>query len=389
MIPLAVPNLCGNEAKYLQDCVKSTFVSSVGLYVNRFEQKVAQAAGAKFCVATSSGTTGLHAALHVSGVGRDDLVILPSFTFIASANAISHCGAMPWLFDIHRDSWTLDPDLLKEALNKETVLTKEGLKHKLTNRRVAAIMPVYTLGTPADMAPIIDIARQHALPVVADGAAALGARYRGENLGRLADLTVFSFNGNKTVTAGGGGAVVGNDEAILKLLKHVTTTARVGREYHHDMVGFNYRMTNLQAAVGCAQLEKLEQFVAAKRGIRRFYNSELIKLAGVSPFPEPDWAESACWFSGVILASNSLPAVSEICTQLETAGIQARPFWKPIHLQPPYMGCPRTEQRVSNSIWEKILTLPCSTTLSNGEQIAVMDRLRDILTLNRSRIGGH
>ena len=384
MIPLAVPNLCGNETKYLQDCVKSTFVSSVGPYVNRFEEMVCQAAGAKFCVATSSGTAGLHAALHVSGVGRDDLVILPSFTFIASANSISHCGAMPWLFDISRDSWTLDPDLLKEALNKETVLTKEGLKHKDSGRRVAAIMPVYTLGTPTDMAPIIDIARRYALPVVADGAAALGARYRGENLGKLADLTVFSFNGNKTVTAGGGGAVVGSDEAIMKLLKHVTTTARVGREYHHDMVGFNYRMTNIQAAVGCAQLEQLEQFVAAKRGIRRFYNSELTKLARVTPFPEPDWAESACWFSGVVLASNSLPAVPEICTQLEKDGIQTRPFWKPIHLQPPYMTCPRTEHRVSDSIWEKILTLPCSTTLSNEDRIAVVDRLKDILALNSS-----
>jgi len=389
MIPLAVPNLCGNEAKYLQECIKSTFVSSVGPYVNRFEQMVAQAVETNYCVATSSGTTGLHAALHVSGVGRDDLVILPSFTFIASANAISHCGAKPWLFDISRDSWTLDPDLLKETLRKETVLTKEGLKHKLTNRRVTAIMPVYTLGMPADMASIIEIARQYELPVVADGAAALGARYRGENLGGLADLTVFSFNGNKTLTAGGGGAVAGNDEATLKLLKHVMTTARVGREYHHDMVGFNYRMTNIQAAVGCAQLEQLEQFVAAKRGIRRFYNAELTKLAGVGPFPEPDWAESACWFSGVILTSNSLPAVSEICTQLEKAGIQTRPFWKPIHLQPPYMTCLRTEQRVSDSIWRKILTLPCSTNLSDEDQIAVVDRLKDILTLNKSGIEGH
>ena len=239
MIPLAVPNLTGREAEYLQQCIETTFVSSVGPFVNLFEEKVAEAAGASLAVATSAGTTGLHVALEAVGVGRDDLVVLPSFTFIASANAIAYCGASPWLFDVTEESWTLDPELLAKQLSAETHREKGCLIHNATGRRVAAVMPVYTLGMPADMDSIVQIAKDYNLPVIADGAAALGATYKGHPSGKLgADLTVYSFNGNKTITAGGGGAVAGEDTELLKLVRHLSNTAKVGEAYHHDRVGF-------------------------------------------------------------------------------------------------------------------------------------------------------
>ena len=382
MIPLAIPNLAGNEGKYLQECVTSNFVSSVGPFVNKFEEMVVAKAGGQFCAATSSGTPGLHVALISTGVRRDDLVILPSFTFIASANAISHCGAVPWLFDIDRENWALDPALLEQELKKHTFFKDDILIHQPSGRRVAAIMPVYTLGTPADMDAIYSIGKCYNLPVVADAAAALGARYKSRNLAELADLSVFSFNGNKTVTAGGGGAVIGNNKVLVDLVHHISTTARVGEEYHHDRVGYNYRMTNIQAAVGCAQLELLDKFVELKRKIRAVYDDAFKDIKGVKVFPQPSWAASACWFSGIIIEdSNKIPDVTFFCEELKDRGIAARTFWKPVHLQPPYKGAPKTKMDVSDEIWAKILTLPCSTSLTESDQKYVIQSVKEILDI--------
>ncbi len=377
MIPLAIPNLTGNEARYLQECIESTFVSSVGPFVTRFEEMVAQAAQARYAVATSAGTTGLHAALTALGVQRDDLVILQALTFIASANAIAHCGATPWLCDVAAESWTLDVAQLQDLLRGETEERGGVRVHKASGRRVAAIMPVYTLGMPADMDALVETARRYAVPVVADAAAALGARYKGRAIADLgADLTVFSFNGNKTVTAGGGGVVAGNDEALCRRVRHLTTTARRGAEYDHDMVGFNYRMTNLQAAVGCAQVEQLEQFVAAKRRIAQRYDAALGSLPGVGLFPRPKWAAGACWFSGITLTH---PTVAEVMPVLRERGVDSRPFWKPIHLQVPYAGVPQAPLPVSDRVWDTILTLPCSTGLTQQEQNTVIAAVRETL----------
>lgn len=379
MIPLAVPDLSGNEARYLQECVTSTFVSSVGPFVDRFETMVAQAAGATGAVACASGTSALHAALLAVGVGRDDLVILPSFTFIASANAVAHCGATPWLFDVDAASWTLDPALVAAELAAHCHRDGDRVIHGPSGRRVAAMVPVHVLGMPADMDPLVEVARAWGLKVVADGAAALGTAYKGRPIGQLgADLTMVSFNGNKTVTAGGGGAVIGNDADLLKLVRHLTTTARVGADYDHDRVGYNYRMTNLQAAVGCAQMERLDQLVAAKRRIAAGYDDALADIKGIGRFPVPDYALSACWFSGAIVQP-PLPSVAEIRPRLRQAGIDARPFWKPMHLQAPFAAAPRTKQDVADAVWPTVLTLPCSTHLSDAEQAQVIAALRSIL----------
>ena len=364
MIPLAIPHLAGNEAKYLQECVETNFVSTVGPFVSRFEEMVASASGAHYAVATSSGTTGLHASLVALGVGQDDLVIIPSFTFIATANAVSHAGATPWLLDVTTESWTLDARQLDHELGATTERNAQGnLIHRPTGRRVAAIIAVYTFGAPADMDDLREVAHRFSLPLVADAAAALGSRYKGRDIAALdADLTVFSFNGNKTITAGGGGVVAGNDKTLVQHVRHLTTTARVGANYDHDVVGFNYRMTNLQAAVGCAQMEMLDTFVETKRRIRRTYNEAFESFA--SPFPEPSWSESACWFSGFVTDATTAIRVR---ANLQAAGIDARPTWKPMHLQAPYIDAPRASIEVSDSIWGTIVTLPCSTGISDDE----------------------
>ena len=378
MIPLAVPNLAGREAEYLQECITSTFVSTVGPFVTRFEDMVATASGAKYAVATSAGTTALHAALLSVGVGRDDLVIAPSFTFIASVAAIAHCGALPWLFDVSAENWSIDVRLLANKLDKETHRRADGaLIHTETGRRISAILPVFTLGIPAQMDEIDELANAYYLPVVVDAAAALGTLYKERPSGGLgADFTMFSFNGNKTVTAGGGGVIVTDDPEKARLFRHLTTTARVGADYDHDMVGYNYRMTNLQAAVGCAQMENLERFVEAKRHIARKYNEAFSDIVGVEPFPDPNYARSGHWFSGVVIRNRDAQQLGDLRVRLREAGIDARPFWKPAHLQAPYNGAPRTEMAVCENIWQQIITLPCSTALTAADQNYVIDCVR-------------
>jgi dTDP-4-amino-4,6-dideoxygalactose transaminase len=380
MIRLAIPDVSGNEGHYLNECVETNFVSSVGPFVTRFEAMCAQATQSSGAVAVSSGTTGLQLALTTVGVGRDDLVILPTFTFIASANAISHCGASPWLFDVSAESWTLDPGQLRETVARETRRERGRLIHGSSGRRVAAIMPVYTLGHPADMEAIVVVAQEYGLPVISDAAAALGATYRGRALGGLADLSVASFNGNKTVTAGGGGAVFGMDEQLLARARHLSTTARIGQAYEHDAIGFNFRMTNIQAAVGCAQMERLEEFVSAKRRIDSRYRRELgARLKDATFGPRAEWADSACWFSSLVLPEDTKMLASEVCASVAEEQIEVRTFWKPVHLQRPYAQCLRATTAVSERLWSRVLSLPCSTSLSEDDQSRVIAALLRVL----------
>ena len=325
MIPLAVPDLNGREREYLNRCIDTTFISSVGEYVNELEELTAKKTGAGYGVATSSGTTGLHAALMGCGVEAGEIVIIPTFTFIATANAVAHCKAIPWLTDIDPSNWCMSAENLEDELSRKTRITEGRVIHKESGRRVAAIMPVYTLGEIPDIDKIQEIAKKYNLPLIADAAAAVGAEYKGEKIGRLADLTVLSFNGNKTVTAGGGGMVLGNQEELMRKIKHITTTARVTPEYDHDMVGYNYRMTNVQAAIGCAQMERMEKLVGRKREIRRYYNQEFRGIEGISLFPENNDARSACWFSGIVTDKGGIERVREICRSEEhTSELQSR-----------------------------------------------------------------
>lgn len=367
MIPLAVPSLIGNEKKYLEDCIDTTFVSSVGEYVNKFEKMVADATGSIGAVATSSGTTGLHVALSAAGVGYNDIVVIPTYTFIASANAVRHCGAYPWLMDIS-DNWCLNPSLVRRELEKNCIKKEDGIYHSETKQRVAALMPVYTLGNIPDMDAFRGIANDYNLPLIADAACAIGAKHKGQPFGSLADMSVISFNGNKTITCGGGGAVVGCNQELLDKVKHLTTTARVGKDYDYDEVGFNYRMTNIQAAVGVAQMERLRDFLDVKRRIRDYYCTSFVDLEskGVTTFPTT--TGSSCWLSGIVIPKGSTSQdIKKVSMFLREKGIEARLFWKPIHLQKPYKKCIKSNITYADSLWQRVVILPCSTCITDDE----------------------
>ena len=381
MISMAIPNLTGNEKRYLDNCIDTTFVSSVGEYVNRFEEMVAKATRSKEAIATSCGTTGIHAALTAVGVSYKDLVIIPSFTFIATANAIRQCGADPWMMEIGEGDWCLNPDFVRSEIENKCERNVDGnIIHKLTKKRVAAIMPVYTLGNIPNMVAFRDIAGDYGLPLVVDAACAIGAKYRDQDLGLLADLSILSFNGNKTITCGGGGAVVGNNIDLLKHVRHLTTTARIWPDYDFDEAGFNYRMTNIQAAVGVAQMERMSEFVNIKRKVRDYYKSAFDDLSSkeISLFPTTDG--SSCWLSGIVLPQgSSLDNSKKVCSLLKEAQIEARPFWKPIHLQKPYKDCPKTDTHYTDFLWQRIITLPCSTDITEDDLIKITNAVRSIV----------
>ena len=377
LIPLAEPNLSGNEARYLQECVDANFVSSVGPFVKRFESMVAESTGSKSAVATSSGTAGLHLALSILGVAAGDLVIMPSYTFVASASAVAQCGAQGWLFDLDPESWTLNPLQVRRSISEFCRTSSQGLIHVPTGKRVSAIMPVYTLGNTADMASLEGISREYRIPLVADAAAALGATYRGRSLGVLADLSVASFNGNKTFTCGGGGAVFGIRDELLTKAKHLSTTARVGENYEHDEIGFNYRMTNVEAALGCAQLERQTEFLQKKTAVAGIYRELAEGLPGIEPFPDPGWGTSASWMSGIVASSPKL--ARHLRESLTTSGIEARPFWKPMHLQVPYRNWQREALNYTDDIWQRVVILPSSTGISESQLDEVVERCRAAL----------
>ncbi len=380
MIPVAVPNLTGNEKKYLENCIDTTFVSSIGEYVNKFEDMVSKATRSMYAVATSSGTTGIHAALMTAGVGRDDLVIIPTYSLIACANAVKHCGADPWLMDISLKDWCLDPDIVRREIEENCEKTDKKLIHKKSGRRVRTLMPVYTIGNIPDMDVFRRIADEYRIPLVADAACAIGATYKDRPLGGLADMSILSFNGNKTVTCGGGGAIIGNNSKYLGRARHLTSTARVWPDYDFDEVGYNYRMTNVQAAIGCAQLERLEGFVDTKKNTRKYYETNLAKLEdkGIEFFPTAPG--SSCWYSGIVLPEGATLSDSKaICSRLKENGIEARTFWKPIHLQEPYRDAVKGDMTVADGLWQRIVALPCSTSITEEELEKVAGTLLSVL----------
>ncbi|NQV72892.1 aminotransferase class I/II-fold pyridoxal phosphate-dependent enzyme [bacterium] len=375
-IPLLIPQIDGNEERYLRQCVETNFVSTVGPFVEQFEQKLAEVVPEPWAVATSSGTAALHLALAASGVSRDDLVIVPSYSFIATANAISYMGASPWFIDIEPTGWTMDPDSLRRLLHEESYRVDGVLRHKATDRRVAAILAVDTLGIPVRLDALSMIASEYDLPLVVDSAAALGGGVEqpSSNIPNL--LRTFSFNGNKTFTCGGGGAVVGYDAELRNALKHLSTTARLSPAYEFDRVGYNYRLTNVQAAIGCAQLERYDEFRAIKRRIFETYRDALADLPGLAPFPDPEWARSSHWLSGVVSDPGEVERLESLRNVLLSAGIDAREFWRPIHNQKPYLSAPRADLSVSENLWRRVLPLPSSTSLSDDAQLRVIETVR-------------
>lgn len=368
-IPLAIPNLEGREAELLAECIRSTFVSSVGPFVDEFEAKIAAVSGVGSAAVVCSGTVALQMALEGLGIGAGDLVIMPTLTFIASPNAIRHSGAQPWLVDVGVDNWTLDLDLCRGLIERETELAADGTRrHRATGLTLRAIMPVLVMGAVVDFTQTVALAKEFGLKVVVDAAAAIGtADAQGRAIGATGvDAVCYSFNGNKTITTGGGGAVASDDKDLIARIRHLVSTGRNGPNYDHDIVAYNFRMTNVQAALGVAQIERLEQFLARKQQIRDRYAAFAAQFDFLAPFPEPE-GRNGHWFSGFWYRGADLSLCDGFRAHMQAEKIDLRPFWKPVHLQRPYRDTLASAMPVADGLWPRIFPLPCSTHLSDAD----------------------
>jgi perosamine synthetase len=379
-IPICVPNISGNEGRNLSECIQTKFVSSVGKFVDEFEERLETLSHFKHACAVNSGTSALSLSLHNAGVGSDDLVIIPDYTFIATANAVRHCGALPWLFDIDPCNLNLDIQNVRNIIEKDCIKKDGNWYHKKIGKRLAAVIPVFALGNAINFEELNSLYSDFSIPVIVDGAGALGVTSKAQELGKLnVTCVTISFNGNKTFTSGGGGAILTNDSDFHKLCKHTSTTSRSGYEYIHDRVGFNYRMTNIQAAVGCAQLERYEEFTKKKLDIHKFYSEELNPMNDV--FMHED-VHSSRWISYFILQKNAPFNLNTLFLFAQKNGIQLRPFWIPMHLQPPFETCPKEDLYHSSVIYKNVCTLPSSTNISEEEQSFVVKTLNNFFSKN-------
>ena len=369
-IALCVPEIAGNEWSYVKDCLDTGWVSSVGAYVDRFERSVADYVGAKHAVATVNGTSALHVALRVAGVEPGDEVLVSTLTFIAPANAIRYAGAWPVFIDAEPEFWQMDPQRVADFLEKECAWSGGALRNRATGRRVRALLPVHILGHPVDLDPLLALARKFGLPVIEDATECLGASYRGERVGRGGDIACFSFNGNKIITTGGGGMIVTDNEAWATRAKYLTTQAKDDPvEYEHHEIGYNYRLTNIQAAIGCAQMEQLDGFIAAKRRIAAAYGAALADVPGVTPMREAAWAASIAWLFTVRIAPGAFGRSSrELLAALSREGIQTRPLWQPMHRSAAHAGSQCVGGEVADALCAECLSLPCSAGLTAAEQ---------------------
>ncbi len=387
-ITLSVPEIRGNEWRYVKECLDTNWVSSVGPFVDRFETMVADYLGAEHAVATVNGTAALHIALLLAGVEPDDEVLVPTLTFISPANAVRYAGAVPVFVDVEPEYWQMDPELVAEFLESECRWADGELRNKATGRRIAAVLPVHLLGHPVDIDPVLAVARKYGLPVVEDASESLGATYKERPVGTLGDIACFSFNGNKTVTTGGGGMVVMDDEEVASRAKYLTTQAKDHPiEYVHNEVGYNYRLSNLLAAVGCAQMEQLDDYVATKRRIGASYDKGFEEIPGISGVREASWAFSTYWMYTALVDEAEFGLDSRaLLTALEEVEIQARPLWEPMHLSRAHAGAQSVLSGVSERLYAQAISLPCSVGLSTADQERVLDTVRDLA--NGSDRGG-
>jgi perosamine synthetase len=371
-VPLSVPDVGDLERQWVDEAIASGWVSSAGPFVDRFEGDVAALLGARHAVATASGTAALHVALLLAGVQPGDEVLVSTLSFVAPANAIRYAGAHPVFVDAEPDFWQIDPALVRGFLADGCEQRDGGLVNKQTGRRVAALLPVHVLGHPYDADAIASVAREFGLPVVEDAAEGLGARYRDTPLGRLGDVGALSFNGNKIVTSGGGGMIVTGNEEHARRARYLTTTAKDDPiEYVHGEVGFNYRLTNVAAALGAAQLTRLGDFVERKRAIAARYADAIGSLQGVTAMPEAPWASSSFWMYTVLVDGGSRP----LLRALGDAKVQARPVWQPLHLSPAHRGAQAIGGAVAERLHAEALSLPCSTSLEPAQQERVIEVL--------------
>jgi perosamine synthetase len=381
-VPLHEPHFSGNEQRYVTDCIDSTFVSYVGRYVDKFEKMLSEYTGLKQAVAAVNGTAALHVALKLVGVGQGDEVLLPALTFVATANAVIYCGAIPHFVDSEERTMGMDPHKLSEYLADISELRSGVCYNKMTGRRIIGLVPVHTYGHPVDLDPLRETCQWFGLQMVEDATESLGSMYKGRHTGHWGKLSVLSFNGNKIITTGGGGAILTNDEKLGKLARHITTTAKLPHRwaFFHDRVAYNYRMPSINAALGCAQLEQLPGFVEKKRSLAERYKKAFSNVDGVTFFSEPEFAKSNYWLNVILLDSHMSSGVhnlssvaydfkdliwlrDSILDLTNSNGIMTRPAWTLMHKLPVYKDCPRMDLSVAESLEARLINIPSSVTL--------------------------
>ena len=373
MIPLSLPHIAGNEWKYVKDCLDTGWVSSVGAYVTQFENMVAEYAGAKYGVACVNGTNAIHIALMLAGVKQDDYVIVPNITFIASANAIKYTGANPILIDVNGQDWQMDLDILERFLSTETILKDGKCFLKSDNRCISAILPVHVLGNIGNVERLIQIAEKYAIEVVEDSTEALGSTFNGQHAGTFGRIGTFSFNGNKIITTGGGGVIVTNNEDIAKKAKHLTTQAKADPfEYYHDEIGYNYRLVNILAAMGVAQMEQLPEFIRRKKRMDATYRKELNGIGDIEFQEVNNAVDHNCWLV-TIKTSRS----KELLKYLNERQIQSRPFWVPMNQLPMFKEDIYVQNKdISKTVYENCLSIPSSVGITDNQLNEVIEAIK-------------
>ncbi|MFT6778864.1 MAG: perosamine synthetase [Paraglaciecola sp.] len=368
-VGLHEPSFAGNEWKYVKECLDSTFVSSVGKFVDQFENELIKYTGAKYAIAVVNGTAALHISLKLAGVVQGDEVLIPALTFVATANAVEYCGASPHFVDSDMTTLGLDPHAIRNYLQSITDIRNKQCINRKTGQVIRAIVPMHTFGHPVDMEAIISLAKDYHLAIVEDAAESLGSYINGQHTGTFGQLGVLSFNGNKTITTGGGGAIITNDEQLAKRAKHLTTTAKLPHrwEYLHDDVGYNYRMPNINAALGCAQLEQLPGFLHVKRSLFDRYKMAFTGMENVNLVEEPHGCQSNYWLQTLILNESVASERDNILADTNDAGIMTRPVWKLLNQLPPYQHCQQMELSVAKSLERRLINIPSGVQFSRAE----------------------
>lgn len=364
-ISLHEPRFAGNEWTYLKECLDTGWVSSVGKFVDRFEEQLAAYTGVRCAIAVVNGTAALHVCLRLVGVEKGDEVLIPALTFVATANAVAYCGAIPHFVDSEERTLGIDPVRLARHLEGSAELRPEGCFNRSTGRRIRAVVPMHTFGHPVDLDALLEVCGRFRLELVEDAAESLGSLYKGRHTGNQGRVSALSFNGNKVITTGGGGAILTNDEELGRLAKHLTTTAKVPHrwDFFHDMIGYNYRLPNLNAALGCAQLEELPGFLEKKRALAERYRQAFAGIPGVRFFEEPAEAASNYWLNALLLDEESAGERDRLLAMTNDLGIMTRPAWIPLHKLPMYADSPRMDLTVAEQLERRLINIPSSAFL--------------------------
>ena len=364
-VPLHEPCFGGQEWEYVKECLDTGWVSSVGKYVDLFEEKLAEYTGVKRAVAVVNGTAALHISLLAAGVTQNDEVLMPALTFIATANAISYCGAVPHFVDSDYATLGIDPVKLRSYLQEIAVIKNGACYNRQSGRRIRVVVPMHTFGHPVNLDELVAVCEEFYLVLVEDAAESLGSFYKGKHTGNWGLVSAVSFNGNKIVTTGGGGAVLTNDEELGRKIKHWTTQAKVPHrwEFQHDAIAYNYRLPNINAALGCAQLEQLPRFVEAKRKLAAHYRQAFIDIEGISFFHEPAFAKSNYWLNALLLDADLAVERDAVLRVFNDAGIMSRPVWKLMYNMPMFNEHPRMKCVVAEDIASRLINIPSSANL--------------------------